>query len=200
MSPAARVTRSEMLAAAGRTVPDVIAPGLRVLFCGINPGLYSAVTGHHFARPGNRFWPALHAAGFTDRRLEPTEERALLALGYGITNIVQRATATAAELSPAELADGARRLTAKVRRYRPRALAVLGVSAYRIAFGRPRAVLGLQPDLVGGTPVFVLPNPSGLNANYQLQELARLYRDVRERVAGDSVHTLSDVPRTPSGE
>jgi TDG/mug DNA glycosylase family protein len=173
-----------MLAAAGRTVPDVIARDLHVLFCGINPGLYSAATGHHFARPGNRFWPALHAAGFTHRRLQPAEERELLAMGYGITNVVARATATAAELTSEELADGARRLTTKVRRYRPRVLAILGVSAYRVAFGRRRAALGLQPDRISRTSVWVLPNPSGLNASYQATDLARLFRELRERVAG----------------
>lgn len=176
-----RPTRDELLAAAGRTVPDVIAPDLRVLFCGINPGLYSAATGHHFARPGNRFWPTLHAAGFTTRRLSPEEELELLSRGYRITNIVARATAGAAELSPEELSRGARRLAAKVRRYRPRVLAVLGVSAYRTAFARPRAALGQQDEGIGATRVWVLPNPSGLNANYQLADLARLFRELREQ-------------------
>ena len=173
-----------MLAAAGRTVPDLIAPGLRVLFCGINPGLYSAATGHHFARPGNRFWPTLHAAGFTDRRLAPAEERELLVMGYGITNIVPRSTATAGELSPDELTTGARRLASKVRRYQPRVLAVLGVSAYRAAFGQPRATLGRQVEPMGATTVWVLPNPSGLNANYQAPDLARLYSELREWAMG----------------
>lgn len=177
-----RPTRDAMLAAAGRRVPDLIAPGLQVLFCGINPGLYSAVTGRHFARPGNRFWPTLHAAGFTDRRLGPAEQRDLLRLGYGITNVVARSTATAAELSPTELADGARHLDAKVRRYRPRVVAVLGIGAFRSAFGRPRAVLGPQADPVGGAAVWVLPNPSGLNANYGIAELAQLYRELRDFV------------------
>jgi len=176
---AARPTAAELLAAADRTVPDVIAPGLLVLFCGINPGLYSAATGHHFARPGNRFWPTLHAAGFTDRRLAPAEERELLALGYGITNVVSRASAAADDLTSEELARGARRLTAKVRRYHPRVLAVLGVGAYRTAFGRPRAGLGVQPERIGETSVWVLPNPSGLNANYRPSELAALYRELR---------------------
>lgn len=178
----ARPTRAEMLAAAGRTVPDLIAPRLRVLFCGINPSLYSAATGDHFARPGNRFWPTLHAAGFTPRRLAPHERRELLALGYGITNVVARSTAAAAELSPDELTAGARRLAAKLRRHRPRMLAVLGVGAYRTAFDRPRAVLGLQAEPIGGSPVWVLPNPSGLNAHYRPAELARLYGELREFV------------------
>jgi TDG/mug DNA glycosylase family protein len=177
---ARRPTREELVAAAGRRVPDVIAPGLRVLFCGINPGLYSAYTGHHFAGPGNRFWPALHAAGFTERVLAPHESRALLAHGCGITNVVPRATATAAELAPEEFVAGGRRLAAKVRRYRPRVLAVLGVGAYRTAFGVPRAALGRQPEAIGGAIVWVVPNPSGLNANYQLPEIARMLGELRD--------------------
>jgi TDG/mug DNA glycosylase family protein len=172
-------TKQEIAAAHGRTVPDVIAPGLKVLFCGINPGLYSAAVGHHFARPGNRFWPALHAAGFSDRLLLPFEERALLARGYGITNVVCRGTATAAELAAAELVEGGRRLARKVRRYRPAFVAFLGITAYRTAFGRPRAVLGRQEERVGGAAVWILPNPSGLNAHFQLPELARLFAELR---------------------
>src|SRR4051794_40360181 len=133
-----RPTGAEIAAARGRTVPDLIATGLRVLFCGINPSLYSAAVGHHFARPGNRFWPALHAGGLTDRLLRPHEERALLGLGFGITNIVDLATARADELSVEELVAGRSRLEEKVRRRRPAVLAVLGVTAYRTAFGRPR--------------------------------------------------------------
>jgi TDG/mug DNA glycosylase family protein len=177
---ARRPTRDELLAAAGRTVPDLIAPGLRVLFCGINPGLYTALLGHHFAGPGNRFWPALDAAGITPRRLVPAEEPQLLPLGYGITNVVARATATAAELSRDELAAGARTLEDKVRSYEPRVLAVLGVGAYRTGFGRPRAALGLQPETIGATTLWVLPNPSGLNANYTPAALAALFRELRE--------------------
>ena len=172
-------SRAEVAAAAGRVVTDVIGPGLRVLFCGINPSLYSAAVGHHFARPGNRFWPALHAAGLTDRRLLPFEDRLLLTAGYGLTNLVRRATAAADELSPAELVAGARALERKVRRHRPRAVAFLGVTAYRQAFGRPRAALGRQPDTLAGAAVWVLPNPSGLNAHYQRDSLARLYRELR---------------------
>ena len=174
-----RPTRAELLASTHRLVPDVIAPGLRVLFCGINPGLYSAFTGHHFARPGNRFWPALHAAGFTDRVLAPHEEHELLARGCGVTNVVARASATAAELAPAELAEGGRQLAERVARYRPRVLAVLGVGAYRTAFAHPKATLGRQPLTMGDTIVWVVPNPSGLNANYQLPELARMLAEVR---------------------
>jgi TDG/mug DNA glycosylase family protein len=175
-------TRAELLAAADRTVPDLIAPGLDILFAGINPGLYTAWTGHHFARPGNRFWPTLHAAGFTDRVLDPSDEHLLLPLGYGITNVVARTTATAAELTPEELRRGGARLRRIVLRFRPRCLAVLGVSAYRAAFDRPRATLGRQPDAVGDTPVWVLPNPSGLNAHYQLPALARLFRALKTSV------------------
>jgi len=172
-------SKAEVLAAAGRRVPALVAPGLRVLFCGINPGLYTAAVGHHFARPGNRFWPALYAAGFTDRLLSPFEEHELLAHGYGITNVVERATATAAELSLEEYLEGGRRLEAQVRRYRPVFLAVLGVGAYRTAFDRPKAKLGLQADSIGVTRVWVLPNPSGLNAHYQPGDLARLFGELR---------------------
>lgn len=179
-----RPTREELLAAAGKTLPDVIAPGLRVLFCGINPGLYTAAVGHHFARPGNRFWPALHAAGFTERLLDPSEEREMLRWGYGITNVVDRATATAAELSPGELAAGGRRLAEKADRFHPGFVAVLGVGAYRTAFGRPKAALGLQPETLGASRIWVLPNPSGLNAHYQPGDLARMFRELRLAVEG----------------
>jgi TDG/mug DNA glycosylase family protein len=175
-----RPNRAELLAAAGRTIPDVIGPNLRVLLCGINPGLYSAATGHHFARPGNRFWPALHLAGFSARLLHPSEERLLLASGYGITNLVARSTAAADELAPEEFVAGRRRLAAKVRRHRPRIVAVLGVGAYRTAFGRPEAGLGRQAERLGDAVLWVLPNPSGLNANHQLPDLARLFRALRK--------------------
>jgi TDG/mug DNA glycosylase family protein len=161
----------------------VLAPGLRVVFCGINPGLYSAATGHHFARPGNRFWAALHGAGFTERVLHPSEQRLLLARGCGLTNLVARATATAAELAPGELVAGRRRLQAKLTRLRPRVLALLGVGAYRTAFGRPHAALGLQPEPLAGAAVWLLPNPSGLNAHYPLPRLVALFRELREASA-----------------
>jgi TDG/mug DNA glycosylase family protein len=161
----------------------VIAPGLRVLFCGINPGLYSGATGHHFARPGNRFWPALHRAGFTPRQLHPSEQNALLEAGYGVVNLVNRATATAAELAPQEFVAGRRRLAAKVRRYRPRAIAFLGVGAYCHAFGLRSASIGRQAVDFEDAKVWVLPNPSGLNANYQLPELVRLFRDLQSSAA-----------------
>jgi TDG/mug DNA glycosylase family protein len=159
----------------------VIAPNLHVLFCGINPGLYSAATGNHFARPGNRFWPALHAAGFTPRLLHPSEKRVLLEAGYGLTNLVNRATAAADELSPAELVSGGQALSLKVRLYRPRIVAFLGLGAYRRAFGRPKATLGRQPESLQGATVWVLPSPSGLNANYQLPDLVRIFRALRRR-------------------
>lgn len=169
----------ELRAASDKTVSDVIAPGLKVVFCGINPGLTTALTGHHFAGPGNRFWPALHASGFTPRRLAPSEEQNLLAYGCGITNLVARATATAAEVSASELAEGGRQLEETMRRFAPKWLAVLGISAYRTAFGRPSARLGPQPETIGGVPVWVLPNPSGLNAHYRPADLARLFDELR---------------------
>jgi TDG/mug DNA glycosylase family protein len=172
-------SKAEILAAAGKFVPDLIAPRLKVLFCGINPGLYSGATGHHFARPGNRFWTTLYAAGFTAHLLHPSEERELLRSGYGITNLVERATATAAELSNAELIEGQARLIRKGRRFKPKFLAVLGVGAYRVGFGQPKAILGRQSEMIGGTTVWVLPNPSGLNANYQLKDLTELFSELR---------------------
>jgi TDG/mug DNA glycosylase family protein len=175
-----RPTREELQAATGRTVPDVIASDLDVLFCGINPGLYSAATGHHFARPGNRFWPTLAGAGFTEGVLDPSDEHRLLDAGCGITNLVTRATATAAELDDDELAKGHRTLERKVRRYAPRWLAVLGIGAYRTAFGERRAHIGEQPRRLGSTGLWVLPNPSGLNANYQLPDLVRLFGELRD--------------------
>ncbi|MSS73110.1 MAG: G/U mismatch-specific DNA glycosylase [Candidatus Latescibacteria bacterium] len=177
-----RPSREELLAAAGKTVPDVIAPGLRVLFCGINPGLYTAAVGHHFARPGNRFWPTLHGAGFTDRLLSPFEERELLKGGYGITNLVARATAAADELAGEEYVEGRKGLEAKIRRYRPKCLTVLGMGAYRTGFGRPRATLGRQAETIDDAMIWVLPNPSGLNANYQMADFVWLFRELREMV------------------
>ena len=173
-------TKEQLLAATEKTVRDVIAPDLRVLFCGINPGLYTAAEGHHFARPGNRFWPALFAGGFTDRVLSPFVERELLTSGYGITNVVSRTTATADLLTKEEILAGGEKLRAKVLRFRPRILAVLGVGAYRPAFNQPKAVVGRQQDQIGNTILWVLPNPSGLNANYQAPDLARLFRELRD--------------------
>lgn len=175
-------TKEQLIAATGKTVRDVIAPGLKVLFCGINPGLYTAAVGHHFARPGNRFWPALHAAGFTDRLLSPFDEQELLVRGFGVTNVVMRTTATADQLSRAELHEGGKRLTAKVRRYEPQFLAVLGLGAYRAAFEKPKAVTGRQEERIGETVLWVLPNPSGLNAHYQPKDLARLFAELKKAV------------------
>ncbi|HEX3150723.1 MAG TPA: G/U mismatch-specific DNA glycosylase [Gemmataceae bacterium] len=175
-------TRADLLAAADKLVPDIVAHNLKVLFCGINPGLYTAYMGHHFARPGNRFWPALHAGGFTERLLHPSENFELLKHGYGISNMVPRASARADELTRDELIAGAKRLTKLVKRYRPRYLAVLGVMSYRIAFDRPKAVLGLQADTIGSTKIWVLPNPSGLNAHYLAADLAKLFRELYDAV------------------
>jgi len=175
-----RPSAADLAAARGKSIADVIAPNLKILFCGINPGLYSGATGHHFARPGNRFWPALHQAGFTKHQLHPSEQRELLEAGYGVVNLVNRATATADELAPAEFVAGRRRLAAKLRRHRPKAIAFLGVGAYCHAFGLRSAAIGLQPGTFAGAKVWVLPNPSGLNANYQLPELVKLFRAVRK--------------------
>jgi double-stranded uracil-DNA glycosylase len=157
----------------------IVGPGLRVLFVGINPSLRSAEVGHHFARPGNRFWPTLFAAGFTPRRLRPQDDHELLAYGIGVTNIADRPTRAADELSLDELRDGAAELERVVARCTPRLVAVVGLTAYRLAFMRPRAVMGLQPATIGGRPVWVLPNPSGLNAHYKPADFARLYAEAR---------------------
>ena len=162
-----------------KPLPDVIAPDLDVLFCGINPSLMSAERGHHFARPGNRFWPAISLAGLTPRLFTPDEDRELPRYGLGITNVVARPTRAAAELTPEELREGAAALAELVAQYRPTVLAVLGVTAWRTAFGRPKAVMGLQPERVGGAATWVAPNPSGLNAHFQVADLARIYRQLR---------------------
>jgi double-stranded uracil-DNA glycosylase len=178
-----RPTPADLTAATGGRVPDVLAPGLRVVFCGINPGLWSAAVGHHFARPGNRFWKALHLGGFTPRLLAPDEEPELLRLGLGITNLVERASAGAADLTPDELRAGAERLVAKVERVRPAVVAVLGVGAYRTAFAAPKATIGPQPAPIAAATAWVLPNPSGLNAHYQLPDLAAAFAALRRAVA-----------------
>lgn len=182
MAGLSKPTRAELLGAQHKTIRDVTTPGLQVLFCGINPGLYSGATGHHFARPGNRFWPTIHQAGFTPRLLHPSEQHELLNWGYGITNLVPRTTATADELSAEELLAGRKRLVSKVKRYRPRVLAVLGIGAYRTAFQQHRATPGLQTERIGNTLLWVLPNPSGLNAHYQLSDLVEQFRILREAV------------------
>ena len=179
----ARPSAEDLAAARNRTIPDVLPPPgapMRVLFCGINPSLYSAATGWHFARPGNRFWPALHLSGFTPRRLDPAEQDLLVGYGLGITNLVARATAQASELGPAELRAGGERLTALTAGRRPRVLAVVGVTAYRTAFARPRATIGPQPGTVGEARLWILPNPSGLNAHTTAPKLADMLRELRD--------------------
>jgi TDG/mug DNA glycosylase family protein len=176
----ARPTPADLARARDLTIPDVAGPGLRVLFSGINPGLYSAAVGLHFARPGNRFWPALHQSGFTPRQLQPSEQDELLGLGLGITNVVARATARADELDAEELRAGGQLLRAKALELGPRWLAVVGVTAYRIAFGLKGAVVGPQDRALGGTDVWVLPNPSGLNAHWSAAGLAAEFGRLRE--------------------
>ncbi|MGA5119658.1 G/U mismatch-specific DNA glycosylase [Streptomyces pseudogriseolus] len=180
-----RFTQEELEAARDRLVPDVVADGLRVLFCGINPGLMTAATGHHFARPGNRFWPALHRSGFTPRLLAPSEQHELLSYGLGITNVVARATARADELTAEEYRQGGRELAVKVARLRPRWLAVLGVTAYRAAFDDRKAAVGPQVRTIGESRVWVLPNPSGLNAHWTPTTLAEEFARLREAAERD---------------
>jgi TDG/mug DNA glycosylase family protein len=174
-----RPSAADLAAARDRHLKDLIAPDLRILFVGINPGLWSGATGFHFARPGNRFWRAIHEAGLTPRLLDPSEQRELLNYGIGVVNVVARTTATAAELSSEELLNGAAGLIAKVALYRPRKVAFLGISTYRVAFGRPEASIGRQEDGIADSEVWVLPNPSGLNAHYQLPALVEAYRALR---------------------
>ncbi|WP_300611869.1 G/U mismatch-specific DNA glycosylase [Trebonia sp.] len=177
--------RLDLMAARDRTLPDIlpaVGEPLHVLFCGINPGLYSAATGWHFARPGNRFWSALHVSGFTPRRLEPREQDELPGYGLGITNIAPRATAQAAELTDAELRAGAASLGALAERHRPRFIAIAGVTAYRTAFGRPRAAIGPQDERLGPAGLWILPNPSGLNAHYTLPALSAAFAELNDRV------------------
>ena len=176
---APRPTRAELEAARGKSIPDVIAPGLDVLFVGINPSLWSGAVGLHFARPGNRFWRALHEAGLTDRLLSPHEGRELLKRRIGVTNLVNSATASADELDLHDYRGGARRIEAKIRRYRPKVVAFVGMGAYRVAFGRPRAHGGRQEERLAGATVWVLPNPSGRTAGYQMPALARAFRELR---------------------
>ncbi len=182
IDPPTRPTKEQLAAAVDLRVPDLVTPRCRVLFCGINPGLYTAAIGFHFGRPGNRFWPSLYRGGFTPRQLQPNESPLLLQLGYGIINMVDRPTVAADELTPDELRAGAKKLMRKLRRWQPAWLAVLGVTSFRVAFERPKAVLGEQPEPIVGTRVWVLPNPSGLNAHHQLPDLERMFRALRERV------------------
>ena len=190
-----RPDAAALLRARRLTLRDVIAPGLRVLFCGINPGLYSTAVGHHFGRPGNRFWKALHLSGFTPRLYSPDEDATLLEFGIGITNLVPRTTASADELSAAEMARGGRALVAKARRFRPGMVAILGIGAYRVGFGRPEAAIGRQEVPTAASRTWVLPNPSGLNAHYGLEELARHFRLLRAAVENGP----ADVARSARG-
>ncbi|MGD9560815.1 MAG: G/U mismatch-specific DNA glycosylase [Pyrinomonadaceae bacterium] len=180
---ATKPTKEQLREAVDRTIGDLIDYDLNVLFCGINPGLYSGATGYHFARPGNKFWKALHGAGFTDRLLHPSEEDELLGKGCGITCFVERTTARADEISAREFVEGGRVLVKKVEKFRPRVLAVLGIGAFRAAFNAPKAVLGKQPEKIGETDVWLLPNPSGLNAHYQLADLITLFSELKRSVA-----------------
>jgi double-stranded uracil-DNA glycosylase len=179
MSP----SKEDLEAARGRTIPDVLGPDLDVVFVGINPGLWSGAVGHHFARPGNRFWKALHGSGFTDRLLSPLEDESLLRSDLGLTNLVARTTATAAELSADEIRAGARELEDRLSPLHPRFVAVLGIGAYRTGFGRRDAALGSQDDDLSGARLWVLPNPSGLNAHYQLDDLVERFRALRDSIA-----------------
>jgi TDG/mug DNA glycosylase family protein len=172
-------TAEQLAAAHGTTIPDVIGPDLRVLFCGINPGLWSAVVQRHFATPGNRFWPALYGAGFTPRLFGPYDQGELLGLGLGISSMVETASARADELTPQEIREGGRILTKKVAAYRPRWVAMLGIGAYRTAFGYKHAVVGPQPEPLADSRVWVLPNPSGLNAHWTAAGLAEEFGRLR---------------------
>lgn len=171
-------TKEDLREAVNSTTEDLIDYDLKVLFCGINPGLYSTATGFHFARPGNRFWKALHLAGFSERLLHPSEEHELLENGYGITSFCKRTTARADELTEKEFVEGGNLLVKKLEKYKPKILAVLGIGAYRTAFQKPKAKLGLQPEKIADTDVWLLPNPSGLNAHYQLNDLAELFKQI----------------------
>ncbi|WP_328473724.1 G/U mismatch-specific DNA glycosylase [Streptomyces sp. NBC_00448] len=193
------MTPGELAQARTRTLRDVVGPGLHVLFCGINPGLMSAYRGEHFARPGNRFWPALHASGFTPRRYAPAEQEDVLALGFGLTNVAPRATARADELTAEELVAGGRALTAKVARHRPRWLAVLGVTAYRVAFADKRAVVGPQERTLGATRVWVLPSPSGLNAHWTPAALAEEFARLRVAAFAEGPADTTPEPDTDAG-
>jgi len=184
MAADARPSKVDLESARGRTIPDVLGSGLDVVFVGINPGLWSGAVGHHFARPGNRFWKALHNSGFTDRLLSPHEDASLPELNLGVTNLVARTTATADELSIEELRDGARRLGERLEPLRPRVVAMLGVGAYRKGFRRPRATVGPQDERLGDSRLWLLPNPSGRTAAYQLDELVKHFRALREATVG----------------
>lgn len=177
-------SKAHLESARGRTIPDVLGPDLDVVFVGINPGLWSGAAGHHFARPGNRFWKALHGSGFTERLFSPLEDTTLLERGLGLTNLVARTTATADELAADELRQGATALGERLARLRPRMIAVLGIGAFRTGFRRPKAIVGPQDGAPGGPRLWVLPNPSGLNAHYQLPELVERFGELRAALGG----------------
>jgi TDG/mug DNA glycosylase family protein len=193
MSQLRKPTKAEIQAAYNQEVPDILGPHLQVLFCGINASLYSAAVGHHFARPGNRLWKTLYQAGFTERLLSPAEDRRLLQYGYGMTNVVARATARADELEPQELRQGYQDLARKVAQFRPQWLAILGITAYRIAFQQPQARMGPQANRLHDTQIWVLPNPSGLNAHYQLPDLVRVYSELQQMLLADDHCFPSDI-------
>jgi len=174
-----RPSREQQLKSIRKRVPDLIAPNLDVLFCGINPGLYSAAVGHHFAGPGNLFWSTILASGLTSRLLSAFDEAELLALGYGITNMVARTSASAEDVAKDELRRGAKALRRKVLKFKPRFLAVCGLVAYRVGFERNKAVVGLQEEKIGDTAIWLLPNPSGLNAFHQPAVMNQMFTDFR---------------------
>jgi TDG/mug DNA glycosylase family protein len=174
-------TRQDLIEAINKKVPDVITPHLKVLFCGINPGLYTAAVGYHFARPGNRFWPALYEGGFTPRLLYPEENAELLEYGYGITNLVEKPTLQAGELTKDELIDGRVEFEKKIAIFKPNWVAILGLQAFRIAYDK-KARLGKQDFLIGESKVWVMPNPSGLNAHFLPKDWARLFREFKKAV------------------
>lgn len=175
-------TKEDLRDAINRTTEDLIDYNLKVLFCGINPGMWSGATGFHFAKPGNRFWKALHFSGFSDRVLHPSEEHELLENGYGITSFCKRTTARANELSNEEIVLGGKNLVKKIEKFKPHFLAVLGIGAYRTAFSEPKAKLGLQVNQIGTTKIWLLPNPSGLNAHYQLDDLAKIFSELKQAI------------------
>ena len=175
-------TKEDLRDAVNRTTEDLIDYNLKVLFCGINPGIYSGATGFHFAKPGNRFWKVLHLSGFTNRQLLPSEEQELLKLGFGITSFVKRTTARADELSNEEIIVGGKSLLKKIEKYKPQNLAVLGIGAYRTAFQKPKVKIGLQNEKIGSANVWLLPNPSGLNAHYQLNDFVGLFGALRNSI------------------
>jgi len=175
-------SKEDLRDATNRTTEDLIDYNIKVLFCGINPGIWSGATGFHFAKPGNRFWKALHFGGFSDRVLHPSEEHELLENGYGITSFCKRTTARADELSNEEIVQGGKNLVKKIEKFKPQMLAVLGIGVYRTAFNQSKAKLGLQDTKIGNTRIWLLPNPSGLNAHYQINDLAKLFGELKQAV------------------